>query len=358
MKVVRIGIIGSSFGGRVILPCLDAVEGLKVIAWASRNPKKNIETARQYQVPHLLESWQEMLTMDQVDLICVATPPSLHHEMVQEILKAKKNVLCEKPLAPNLKEAHKMAETAKQTSCFALVDHQLRFHPNFQKIKLFLKEKILGNPLHLELSYQTSVRRDPNILWNWWSDKAQGGGELNAIGSHFIDLLQWWFGKINWVSGHLDTFNKIRLTETGEKKNVTADEYTTCHLYFENNLNASVTLSSVSSKETQLNLQIVGTQGRLTLAGFDQLTFWDKEDKSEDVSQKDPYLTKPIIGLNSWRTSLVRFGEFLVKKFDKKAVETEGATFQDALETQKILEAIRLSHQEGRRVKVNQVKPL
>ena len=54
---------------------------------------------------------------------------------------------------------------------------------------------------------------------------AKGGGQVNALGSHLIDLLQWWFGKIINVNASLHTFNKTRFSSSGNSKEVTSDEY-------------------------------------------------------------------------------------------------------------------------------------
>ena len=77
----------------------------------------------------------------------------------------------------------------------------MRFEPLRFKIKKILEKKQLGKILNVNLSYDFSSRLYENIKHNWWSEKNLGGGVLNAMGSHQIDLLIWLFGKADKVFG-------------------------------------------------------------------------------------------------------------------------------------------------------------
>lgn len=344
MNKVRVGIVGSGFGSRVVLPCLSAVPSIQVVAFASRHPSKIRPLMEKYGVPHVVPSLEAMLDRSDIDLVCVATPPTLHAEMMEKILSAKRHVLCEKPLAPTSEETHRIINMAEQSSTLSLVNHQLRYHPNFQKIKSLLDQEALGAVHHVQVSYQTSSRCDPQIPWDWWSDANQGGGELNALGSHFVDTLCWWFGEVKEVQGSLKTYTPTRRDpETNQMRPVTSDEYAACHLSFESGAFASVVLSSVSPGEPSLQIRIVGAQGALVLHGFERLLLMNGKMEGDDISEPDPLVSQPVIGLNPWRTSLVRLGEDLASSILKKT-PPRGATLHDGYKTQKILDAIRKSH--------------
>ena len=245
---------------------------------------------------------------------------------------------------------------AQQAGRLHMVDHQIRFQPNIQKIRSLLQNGALGEIYHVELSYLTATRVDPNIPWDWWSDEQLGGGQLNALGSHYIDILQWWFGDVKTVHGCLKTITPERnINGKTETRAVTSDEYAFFHLQFENSVNASVVVSSVAKEDSGIRIRIVGRYGTVLLDGFDRLLFIDKKDCIKDVSVQDSLISQPVIGNNPWRTSLVRMAEhFAACIHENRSIS--GATFNDGLKTQKILEAVRLSWKESRQINIGEIQ--
>lgn len=356
MQDIRVGIVGSGFGTRVILPCFQAAKGSKVVALVSRTPKKIEGLAREYKVPQVFDSLDAMLKIDGLDLVCVAVPPFLHREMVEKAIAVGKHVLCEKPLALNVAEAEQICACAKKSGRLHMIDHQLRFQPNIRKIKSILDSGTLGTVGRVEISYLTATRVDPTTPWDWWSDEQAGGGQLNALGSHYIDMLRWWFGEIVSAQGHIKTVIPQRKSvEDGKTRDVTSDEYAELHLELEGGMCASVVVSTVVADEPGIRIRVEGQNGSLVLDGFDRLLLSKKMGSPEDVSESDPLIKEPIVGINTWRRSLVRLAEHFVECI-RNGRQTEGATFSDGLETQLVLDAIRQSHKEGRRVSLSEIK--
>jgi len=92
MKIQKIkaAIIGSGFGERVMLPCLTATEKIDVVAFVSRSPKKIETSVKQYNVEHVVLTVDELLDIKEVELVCIVTPPFLHHETVKKIAGEEK----------------------------------------------------------------------------------------------------------------------------------------------------------------------------------------------------------------------------------------------------------------------------
>lgn len=351
-NIISAGIVGTGFGSRVILPCLSAVEGIKVVALVTRNTEKVQNIVREYDVPHVFDSLEKLLELKDLDLVCVATPPFLHCSMAEQILKAGKHLLCEKPLALNTSEARQMCEQAQKSGRLHMVDHQMRFQPNIREIKSLLQNDALGEIYHVELSYLTATRVDTNIPWDWWSDEQLGGGQLNALGSHCIDILQWWFDDVKTAHGCLKTITRERnINGISGARPVTSDEYALFHLQLENGVNASVAVSSVAKDDSGIRVRIVGRHGTVLLDGFDRLLFIGKKDSIKDVSAPDPLISRPVIGINPWRTSLVRMAEHFVTCI-REDRSVRGATFYDGFKTQKVLDAVRLSWKENRQINI------
>lgn len=347
---MRIGIVGSGFGGRVLLPCLSAVNGLRVVAFCSRQSGLMKPQLDPYGITRVFSSLEAMLDWGGLDGVCVATPPFLHASMALQVLTNGKHLLCEKPMALNFFEAQEMLMTAEKTESLHFINHQLRFHPQCRKIKAMLTRGALGQIYHVELSYMTATRVDPRQPWDWWSDKEKGGGQLNALGSHWVDMLRWWFGEIQWAQAHGKTFTQRRPLGA-QMLAVSSDEFVTFHLGFDNNAIASVVLSCVAADNKGIFVRITGSHGILLMEGFNRLVHVKKDAGIEDISEPDDLLGRSIIGVNSWRTSMVRFGRHLAAVSGGKAVG-EAATFVDGLQVQKVLDALHLSCEQGRRIDI------
>ncbi len=353
-KQIRAGVVGSGFGLRVVTPCLNTTGKINVVALVSREPHAVEAQAKSVGIGCVVSSLEAMLNEIDVDLVYIALPPFLHYKSVIDSLEAGKHVLCEKPFGLTAEESRDMYEAARGSGLVHKVGYQMRFQPNRMKIKRVLSEGRIGKLHHVEVSYQTATRLNSNIpLWHWWFDKHQGGGQLLALGSHQIDTLRWWFGEVKTVHGTLRTYTKERpCPDIKRKKYVSADEAAMFQLEFENDLVASVIVSSVAKDEPMSRIRIVGSNGSLVLDGDEKLLLFKGPDEVEDISEHDPLLGEPVIGLNPWRTSMVRFGEHIATCIQNHVV-TEGPNFYDGLHNHRVLDAIRESHQVNRSIMLN-----
>lgn len=71
----------------------------------------------------------EFLAREDVDAVCICTPNNSHAEIALAALRARKHVLCEKPMAISAEDAVRMVETAEQMGVLLTVGHQSRFSP-------------------------------------------------------------------------------------------------------------------------------------------------------------------------------------------------------------------------------------
>ena len=344
---LNVAVIGTGFGERVIVPCLNAIDGVSVKALVSRNPEQtdlwSSEMAKAGDI-QFFRSAEEMLDGADVDLVCVAIPPEKHEHAVTACLTAGKHVLCEKPLSHDMQSAARMAEVAKDAKGSAWVDHQLRYHPGLSKVKTLLDDNAVGDVYFVELTYETSTRvSGENPKWHWWFDEAQGGGQLFALGSHMIDLMHWWFGDIEAVQANLLTTHKQRADTDGVMRDVTADESAFLHLQLKDDVPATVMVSSVCADDPMMKMRIVGSQGIIEFDWNGALTLSTSEGGLRTIACEDEYIGQPVIGENVWRTSLIRQVKELLANIRSDA-PTSCATFQDALKTQRVMDAAKQSN--------------
>src|SRR5215475_7760079 len=232
-ETVGVGIIGTGFARKVQIPSFLACENARVVSVASGHLDNARSVAEEFKIPHYTADWKETVAYDEVDLVCITTPPVYHKEMALAAIGHDKHVLCEKPMAMNVAEAEEMAAAAKDARVLALIDHELRFQHGRQTAYALLRLGEIGKVRHAKYLFQAPHRGDKNIPWNWWSDINAGGGALGAISSHIIDSFQWLLNTdVSSVSCQLQAHVKQRKDDSGAMRDVTADDQSNMLLRF------------------------------------------------------------------------------------------------------------------------------
>jgi len=173
---------------RRVIPAIQAEPRSSLAAIVTRQPSK----ADSYQVP-AFPTLADALHHGTFDAVYIATPVFLHGPQTIEALHAGKHVLCEKPMAMNYTEAQTMVETAdKSGRCFGVAYYR-RCYPKVQRSLELIRQGAIGRPL---LAFATCHSQPPDQHRSWLLDPAQaGGGPIYDIGSHRIDLLNYFFGQ-------------------------------------------------------------------------------------------------------------------------------------------------------------------
>lgn len=130
-----------------------------------------------------------IILSDEYDAIDVCTPTLSHLEIITKALKNGKNVFCEKPMVNSLREAEEIQKVANKVNKMVMVGYLYRFHPAFKLVKEILDERVIGEP------YFSMVRlggRGSHRIWKHQKDR--GGGAINEMLMHMLDLIIWYFG--------------------------------------------------------------------------------------------------------------------------------------------------------------------
>ena len=352
---MKVGIIGASFARAAYLPALRHTPGVEVTAIASARLESARRAADEFGVVAAYDDWQRMLAQHDFDLVCIATPTVLHEPQTRAALEAGAHVLCEKPTAMNAAEAARMLELAETAGRIHMIDHELRFNPNRQRIADLIASGDLGEIHHVEIANVGSAWNDPTSRrkGDWWSLADQGGGRLGANGSHQVDLLRWWLGEVEWVSGAARVAVPNRLDpDTGGAWIATADDLAYMTLEMACGATAQVLMSGVAAHNLGNTTRICGSQGTLLLSNDDErLHFARRGQAFTDVTLPDP--NAELDGVNSgvWNVSVVGLMHELTAAIREQRPLARGATFADGVANQKVLDAVRRSAAERRWVR-------
>ena len=262
-----IGIIGTGYASRFIVPLLRSV-GFNIAAAWGNNAVKVKNMAETLNIPFYTTKIDELLLRNEVDLVCVFCPPHLRAEVTVKALLIGKNVMCEAPAGLDKLDAQRMVDAAQYyPKLLSLMAHQLRYLPAFVKMKEMISEGYCGD---LTI-YDCRVEMDSLLgtKYNWLCNSTMGGGVLNLIGSHFIDLCQFLTGqKATEVHGVLKTFNKHTKSIQGFRQ-ITSDDFTCFQMKMDNGCFSNVSLNTHMPGKLKQEVMVVGTKGRLVVRNGD-----------------------------------------------------------------------------------------
>lgn len=162
-----------------------------------------------------------------IHAIDICTPTESHFELITLALKEGKDVFCEKPLCKSLQEAIQLKELATEIGRVVMVGYIYRFSPIFELgYHLFRKQRINGESLVLGRPLWGFLRlggRGSHQLWK--HQRAQGGGAINEMLVHMIDLAAWYFGPFNKVEVLSCRLNCPERTINGARVDVDAEDF-------------------------------------------------------------------------------------------------------------------------------------
>ena len=356
---IGIGIIGTGFARKVQIPAFQACEDVKIVSVASGSIENAKSTAVEFGIEHYTSDWRETIARDDIDLVCITTPPGFHHDMAIASIENGKHVLCEKPMAMNVDEARAMTEAATKAGVLALIDHELRYLPGRQRAYSMIRDGAIGKIRHAKCYFQAPHRGDPNLPWNWWSDAEQGGGALGAIGSHVIDSFHWFLGtEIESVFCQLQSHIRERPVGSGETRPVTSDDESLMVLRFADGEFVQDATGLVSISMTEIptykhRVEMFGTGGAIAVEARGEVFVAapsDEKWKEVGVDFGMPVPGVPDTGFSSG------FTEFAPRIVDAirygRSVIDYAASFHDGLLVQTVLDAARESDRSGRAVRV------
>jgi predicted dehydrogenase len=375
-KPLNIGMIGYGFMGRAhsnaysqvnhffdleyrpVLKAVCARDADKAKAFAQRWGYESIET-----------DWKKLLARDDIDAVDICTPNNLHCEIALAAAKAGKMILCEKPLSMDAAEGETMAAAVEKAGVANIVWYNYRRVPAVALAKQLIDEGRLGRIFH----YRAVFLQD----WTISADLPQGGAALwrldaSAAGSgvtgdllaHCIDTALWLNGSIQSVTAMTETFIKQRKHNlTGKVEKVGIDDACAFLARFQNGSLATFESTRYARGHKALyTFEINGEHASIAwdLHDLHRLSYFDHRDdsvvrgwRSIHVTDGDmPYMKHwwvPGLQIGYEHSFVHQVADFLQGLASGKPA---GPTFRDALETQKVCDAVLASAQKGTWVNV------
>lgn len=132
---IRFGIIGTNVITEQFIKAASQCDGFELNAIYSRTEERGQAFATEYGVKHVFTDLEALLSSDVVDAMYIASPNAFHANQAIMCLNHQKHVLCEKPLASNLKEVEAMIAAAKANNVVLMEAMKTTLFPNFKVIR-------------------------------------------------------------------------------------------------------------------------------------------------------------------------------------------------------------------------------
>ncbi len=259
-----VGVVGTGFGRFVHVPAWQATPGATVVGIASRSRERAVAAVEQACLPRVFDSWQDLVSSSEIQIVSVATPPATHAEIALAALAQGKAVLCEKPLALSLDEARRMAEAARAARLPAVVDLGFREIREWRQLRALLRASAIGRLREVHTEWVVSTWADPERPASWKTDSRAGGGALGALGVHVLDAIEWFFGPIVALTAQAAA-SVVGRTGQSEHR---SDAEDCCHLLIElrGGTPVSVVCSSIAWHGVGHRIACYGDSGVLVLS--------------------------------------------------------------------------------------------
>lgn len=250
MKKLRWGIIGAAnIAKQQVIPAIQQTKDAEIIAIASRSEEKAQQFASNFKIPNVYNSYEALIESPEVDAVYIALPNTHHKKWALAAIRAKKHVLCEKPIvlhASDLKELQ--SESCKQ-GVILMEAFMYRFHPQMAKAKELLRQGVIGEVLTIRSRFHftiedwdNDIRLSPNL----------GGGVFNDIGCYPLNAIH-----------YLIEESPINVQALAGRSDKQVDTHVAVQLNYPSGILAQIDASFYAPMTNTID--IVGTKGTMQL---------------------------------------------------------------------------------------------
>ena len=252
--MIEVGLIGFGLAGRAFhAPVIRAVPGLHLAAILQRSGN---EAAEKYPDVRIVRRLEELLAIEEIQLIVIATPNDTHYAIARQCLAAGRDVVVDKPFATTLVEASSLVQLAKTVGRHLTVYQNRRYDGDFQAIRQLVAAGTLGRIIRFETSYD---RYRPQLKPGAWRETQRpGSGILFDIAPHLIDHALLLFGSPEAVTAD------IRI----EREKAFVDDAFDITLHYPGSVRA-VLRSSILAAAPRPRFVLFGTNGSFVKQSFD-----------------------------------------------------------------------------------------
>jgi predicted dehydrogenase len=315
---VRVGVIGTGFGARVVAPVFAETPGYEVVDVVSARADADVAA---------------LCDRQDLDLVSVHSPPFLHAAHVRRAIAGGHAVLCDKPFGRDASEAETLLAAAEAAEVVHLLNFEFRFDPMRARLHSLVTGGAIGRPEHVVWVHHSAGTRVPMRPHGWLFERASGGGWIGAWGSHTVDALRWMLGDVVDAHAERRTTIAVRPDPDGVDRSCDAEDGFSASLVFEGGVTAVIDSTSAAPVSLAPRITIAGSDGVLECVADTRITVRRGPERDEHERPKadgDPHLEP----MRRWAA--------VVRDAVEAGVASAGVpTFADGLACARVLDRLR-----------------
>ncbi|NOZ22360.1 MAG: Gfo/Idh/MocA family oxidoreductase [Planctomycetes bacterium] len=190
MKTLNLALLGCGGITKSHRAAFAEIPEIKPFVMVDLNEELAKEVAEETGAKHVTTDWREAVAMDEVDIVDICLPHTIHSEPAVEAAKNKEHIFAEKPMATTLADCDAMIQAAEENGVTLAVGQVLRFREANEKARELLRAGRIGQPLN---HIRRRVRYTPDPPRHTWARdySLSGGWELYGFGPHEMDIMLW-----------------------------------------------------------------------------------------------------------------------------------------------------------------------
>jgi predicted dehydrogenase len=190
MSKIKWGVIGcGGIADRRTIPGMMLSDEVELVAVMDANLEAAQRVKEKYNAKYAFSTAEELLALDEIQAVYIASPVFCHKEQAMLAAKAKKDILIEKPVGLTADEAQEIADFCEAQGVKMSVGFMMRFHAWHQKMKELIAEGKIGEIVSSRAQFTCWYPEIPGV---WRQNPAlSGGGAMMDMGVHCIDLIRY-----------------------------------------------------------------------------------------------------------------------------------------------------------------------
>jgi predicted dehydrogenase len=361
---LRVGIVSAAWGAFAHLPAWRAIPGVEVTAICTSRRETAEAAQARLGLPRAFWNAEEMCADPDIDIVDLGTRPNVRLPMVLAALANDKHIYNASPHVPDWASARQVDAAWRSSRSVGVVDAFSEWVPALRQMQVMLDDGYIGTPLGGTCHFNISLFNQPNkqFPYNWFWEKGLGVSAVRNNGSHGLYLLRRLFGEIEELVADDRQILKEWLFPDGDRIVPQTNDFADALLRFASGLTLSFQTSWSMTMHDGFLLDVFGEKGRLvakspTFPTARECTL--QGGALEDIAFPDRFRHVEEIGID-WQHAIqpsfpmALSMNAMVAQIQGRA-EAASPTFADALEIERLQEAIRLSSEGRRWVKVAEV---
>ncbi len=301
MDEIGVGILGYGFIGKVHAFAYRNLQyfydpppaKIRLVAVCTSRPETAEKARRHGSFEIGTSDIDEVMSREDVQVVNICTPNHLHKDELLAAIRAGKHIYCDKPLTGTWVEAQEVAQALAGYSGTSQMTLNNRFSPTALRAKQLIEDGCVGKVTQFRAGYYHAGSVDPEKPMGWKQEASAGGGVINDLASHALDLLDWLVGPVVEVLAESRILYPERPNPEGGCVKVAAEDAVSILSRLRDGGTGVIEASKIATgTNDELRVEIHGDRGALRFNTMEP-------NRLEAYSLSDP--EQPIGGTRGWK---------------------------------------------------------